>query len=346
MITKIKKFISLPGLVLIIFSFFVHPATATEIKAPDQALITLIDQALLKNPNLASLQQQVKALAFQKEAVQVIKDPVVALEYSNFPWDSWKMGDSPMTGLQLKVMQTLPFPGKNQRRQAVAGQTVQTKKLQLEVLRLELAWQVKQAYWFLTLVRQLETITQNHIQVVEKLLKAVRYNYETGKKGQHEILRLEVQRDKLTEELNEFERRERGLTAAINKTLHREITTEIITPENVLAEKSSETLKTLVARALKYNPKLKQFLSSEKEKRLAADQVYYERHPDITVWGGYRARTKAGMDQGMDFLSIGLSLPLPMDYTNRFKAARASKLAKAAAEKKNIRQRWTGSRPG
>jgi cobalt-zinc-cadmium efflux system outer membrane protein len=51
-----------------------------------------------------------------------------------------------------------------------------------------------------------------------------------------------------------------------------------------------------------------------------ADQTVRERWPDITVWLGYRFRVEAGMDDGTDFMSIGASVPIPINYTKSYES--------------------------
>ena len=119
----------------------------------------LAAEAVRVNPKLSVLERQVEALKHKSKAVQKWMDPVAAVEYSNFPVDTWSLGDSPMTGIQLKVTQSFPFPGKNERREAVALAEAKATKLDREEMAVQLRGAVKNGYLSLTLVRQLKAVT-------------------------------------------------------------------------------------------------------------------------------------------------------------------------------------------
>jgi len=78
----------------------------------------LVRRALAANPELEAIGHRIAGLRHRARAVQRWADPVFAVEYGNFPWDSWSLGDSPMTAVQLRLQQTIPLAGKNERRRA------------------------------------------------------------------------------------------------------------------------------------------------------------------------------------------------------------------------------------
>jgi len=90
---------------------------------------------------------------------------------------------------------------------------------------------VKQAYYRLALARQIKKITEEHVTLIEQLIDAVRIKYEVGRSAQSDLLRLEILRDRLKDSIEDFDRQDRELTAAINATLHRAVATKIITPK-------------------------------------------------------------------------------------------------------------------
>jgi outer membrane protein TolC len=83
--------------------------------------------------------------------------------------------------------------------------------------------------------------------------------------------------------------------------------------------------------AEEHRPALEVIEQRARVSRAAADQVEWERRPDVSVWIGYRFRVAAGMDDGTDFMSIGASIPIPFDYTGSTDGEKAQYLELAAA---------------
>ena len=298
---------------------------------------TLAEVAVNTNPAIKSVEKQIASLRHKAVAAVRWSDPVFAVEYSNLPWNSWALGDSPMSGVQFKVQQKLTLPGKNDRRSETARKEAEVKGWELLEKKNQLKALVKRTYWNLALVRQLRTINERHIILVDQLLAAVRAKYQVGKVGQHDLLSLEVLKKRLEDDLGDFDQKERELLAAINAALHREATTTVTTPDELPVTTTTKPLSALIQLAEKYRPNLKQARASSKWKRLAAEQAKYERWPDITVWAGYRIRTPAGADPGTDFFNVGLAVPLPFDYTGHAKAMQEQHLASAAAADESYR---------
>lgn len=302
-------------------------ALSPPVLARAQTADDLARAAIAANPGIASLQQQVTALVHQVDSSSMLSDPVLSVEYSNFPVDSWSMGDSPMTGVQIKLQQTLPLPGKNSRREAVALSELNTRKLQLEEKKVQLAGLVRQAYWKLTLVRQLKTITEKHIELLNNLVKSVRSRYTVGDSGQQYLLRLQLLQEKLRDELSDFNRDEIRLSSLINSTLHRSNENEIVTPPDVESITPYQSEEELVESARQNRPQLKYWQMLATTRRVSSDLARFEKFPDLTVWLAYRYREEAGPDDGTDQMSLGIAVPLPLDLYGKSAAASQSLMA-------------------
>ncbi len=305
-------------------------AAAEAAVAADPSLV-LAAEAVRSNPGLAALSSRIEGLRRRADASRVWKDPVVSLEYGNVPYDSFSLGDSPMSGVQMKLSQTVPWPGKNRRREAAAVAEADAKEWELAEARLQLSDMVRRTYWRLALTRQLEALTREHVELTDQLVTAVRAKYEAGRAGQHDLLSLEVLKDKLTDDLDDFGREERSLTAAINAALHREVTTPVETPSFTPAGGADGDLSGLVEEAKAVRPLLKLWKARAEMFRLSAERTGYEVNPDVTFWAGWRARERVGSTSGVDFLSFGLAVPLPFDYTDRWESGAAAFLADAKA---------------
>ena len=330
------------GLLFFMSLTVVFPIGANALDSPEH----LAALAVKANPEISMLRHQIEALEEQERAAVVWKDPVLMVEYSNMPWDDPFLGEHAMSGIQLKVQQTFPFPGKNDRRQAVAAAQVDVKRFELEELKSQLGRKVQQFYWKLVLVKRLKRIREKHITVVDRLLEAVKAKYASGRANQQDILKLHVLKEKLADDIYDFTQRRRELTATINSALHRDMNVSIETDEQIPLVQSTATLNQLTERAENERVLLKVWKKKAELERLAAEREGYEKWPDITVWTGYRIRREVGMDRGEDFVSIGMSVPIALDYKRRYEAKKGARLANALASEEKYKSVLDGISSG
>ncbi|MCB9557991.1 MAG: TolC family protein [Deltaproteobacteria bacterium] len=291
--------------------------TSNQAKADIDRAEQLADQAVRANPSLAGIKAKRDALKHRLRRASSWHDPQLAIEYSNMPIDSWRPGDHPMSGLQLKLQQTFLFPGKTAaRRQQAEGQLAEAQ-ISLAEATLQLRVAVKRAYYQLTLVRQLRKVTEQHVKLVEQFVSIVQAKYTVGAKGQQDLLRLTLLLEKLKDDLEDFDRDDLALRAKINAALDREPPLAIETPAQLAALAAPREPRALT-RSLGDRPAVRlhrqRALTHAAMSRRAARAGY----PDLTAWLGYRIRSRAGTDRGTDFISLGIALPLPIFYARRF----------------------------
>ena len=176
---------------------------------------------------------------------------------------------------------------------------------------------MKRAYYRLALTRQLRDVTRENVQLARDFVDVVRGRVETGTAAQHELLRLRVLVGRLEDDLRSFDRDEVSLTAGINATLHRGIDVPVPTPARTAVEEPTEDATTFSQRAEKERPLLRRYSAVHDTYLASARRARREGYPDVTLWAGYRVRTQAGADPGRDFVSFGVSVPLPLSYDRR-----------------------------
>jgi len=187
----------------------------------------------------------------------------------------------------------------------VQRQGLAERKVQLRAM-------VKRAYLKLALVRQLHAVTARHITLLDQLIEAVRVKYEVGKVGQHQLLRLQVLRDRLTDDLGNFKRDDQALAVSINAVLRREASTAIKTPGRLITSAPPADTEALVSQAAAHRPALKRHAARAAASLAMARRAVREGYPDISAWFAYTIRTEAGMDPGTNFVTLGVAVPLPV----------------------------------
>jgi len=307
--------------------------TPTAWAEPADPAEELVRQALEAHPSLDALREQIGALESRSWQASARPEPMVGVEYSNMPVTAPVPGNHPMSGVQLRVQQTLLVPGTVPRRIAAADARVRVGEASYEEARVSLAAAVRRTYWQLALTRQLRTVTGEHLTQVDQLIDAVRGAYEVGKAGQHDLLNLQVLRDRLQDGLADHDRADRELTAALAAAVHDPALAAIETPARTAVPSPPGSLDELVERALAGSPALARLDATAAAERAAAESARREAWPDLTLWAGYRVR--APMDDGDDGTnqaSLGLSVPLPTAADRRWggREAEHEALARAA----------------
>jgi len=294
----------------------------------------LVEAALATHPDLAALSAQVDALEAAAAGAGTWMDPMIGLEVSSLPLWTFRLGDHPMAGVQVKAQQTLPAPGTNAADAEAALARVPVGEQRLEEARDALTRSVELAWWDLALSRQLEAVTQAHLARTEELLQAVMARYEVGAAGQHAVVRLELLRDRLGDDLGNFTARQAALTAALAAATAHSQEPPFETPAEVTPLAVAGTAATWLDLAVESRPELARVAAEARAAEAEAEAARLSARPDVTVWAGYRLRTY-DMDP-RDLVTLGVSMPIPMGSRTRADAREASALAMAQAARSRL----------
>ncbi len=297
-----------------------------------------VERALRDSPTLDALQQRLDAVQHRTAQAGARPEPMLAVEYGNMPVTAPYPGVHAMSGVQLKLQYTFPFPGTVPGRVAAAQRREAVAAASLDEGQVQLAASVRRAFWELTRVRQLRAVTVAHVVLVDQLIETVRAAYEVGRASQGDLLGLQVLRDRLDDETADFDRAERIWLAALGEAVHHDPAADgplvVETPADTAVPTPAADLDELVARAAADHPALRGLAAAAEAERAAADAARREAYPDLTLWGGYRVRAPVGTaDPGTNFVSLGVSLPLPTSAERRWgREADAHEATARAAE--------------
>jgi len=275
-------------------------------------LATLVEIALAENRSLDALDAQIAALESKRARAGVWQAPNLTVAYQNVPVDSFALGRTPMSMLLVRVDQTVPYPGKTAKREAVVREEQQARQWALEERRNQLRALTREIYYKLALARHLGKLTADHMSLVDQFIDVVRVKYEVGRAAQFELLRLEVLRERLRDERDEYHQQAAELTAVLNVTLHRDVLSPIETPDRLVLNAPSSTLEELRQAASTQRPLLKQFESTARMHDAAADLARAEVMPDPKLFAsyGFREALPTG-EQGEDLVTLGIGFKLP-----------------------------------
>jgi outer membrane protein, heavy metal efflux system len=300
--------------------------------AASAELENLVTQALAAHPSVEAAQLRVDALEHRAVRALAWPEPVLGLEYGAMPLTAPYPGVHPMSGVQLRLQQSFPAPGTVGQRGAAAEARIPVAEASLAGVQVELAAAVRRTWWQLALTRKLRSVTVEHVALVEQLLDTVRASYEVGRAGQHDLLGLQVLAGRLTDDLGEFDRRERELLASLTAALAQDGELTINSPADLRGLSPLPDVAALVPVASSDNPSLRGLAAAADAERAAAATARREAWPDLTLWVGYRLRAAVdGVDEGVDQVSVGVSVPLPTATKKRWRRAEEEHEALARA---------------
>ncbi len=315
---------------------FAIPATA-EPAATTVPLLALADEAIARNPNVEAMRYRTRELRELAQISNTWPDPRLSVEYSNAPVDTLSVSDHPMGGVQFKLQQRLPEWGWTRAAKQVAEHRVERSQYARAEAEVQLRRSVEALYWKLTLSRMLEGVTQEHLARTLELIRAVRVRYEVGKAGQNALLRLGVLRDRLADDLGDFERTERELAAGLARSLARPAESRFETPTRVDAVSPEGDARVWIESAREHRPLLAAIREEIEQQSELASLSRIRMRPEVDVWVQYRVRTvETVIDDGTDFMSAGVSVPIPWGSRKRGLGGEAAGLAAGAGARARL----------
>ena len=180
-------------------AFLVLPLSAQE-KAEAQPLTLedCVSTAIQYNPLiLSSLQQHQASLARVSQAR--------AFDQPSLNWDSDlqdRLFDFKNAGeWYFGISQAFEFPGKKHIKGKIAGKESEEILQEIDLLKLDITFQVKQAFFRLLLAQEKLTYVQQDLDLSQDFLNKAQVKFEAGDVAQVEVLRARVEVSKAQNEL-------------------------------------------------------------------------------------------------------------------------------------------------
>jgi len=287
---------------------------ATEPLVRAEPLDDLIAEALQNNPDLQAAEWRWKMNEHKVVPAQTLDDPRLSVSLSNYPVDSLASDETPMTGNEVQLSQTLPFPGKLAARGNLAEQQALWYRWAYEDSKVQLTRQVKDTWYLLEYLDQAITITERNLGLLDDFIRLTETRYSVGTGLQQDVLKAQVERSKIMDRLYTLKQERVSQSTRLNALLNRPIAAPVAGAEGLEPVALSQTVQDLQDLAVNQRPLLRAYQAlidrSEAQKKIA-DLDYY---PDFNVWAGYRMRDEVMGDPvaGTDFVSAGVSINLPI----------------------------------
>ena len=253
------------------------PAQAEE-APPAISLPELLRELRSANPDLLAAKKQAEAMQARIPQVRGLPAPRIGVEFEEIPRGTFKVNQATVI---YSLLQSIPFPGKLSLRQKVAIAQAQRTAAVFKKAELDLATELKTAYYDLFLTdREIEIQREQKIWL-DQTLESARARYGTGGASQGELLRAQSEALEAANQAGVLAHRRRALEAHLNHLLNRPADEPVGSPGEIPLEAVPLDPPALTAKALENQPELLVFQYSAE--RAEADWKLAKREllPDL-----------------------------------------------------------------
>jgi len=276
---------------------------------PESEVLTLdqcITIAIQQNPLvLSSLQQYQASLARINQAK--------AFPQPSIDWDSDlqpKLFDFKGTGeWYFGISQSVEFPGKRYLRGKIATKEADAFLQEIELLKLDIVFQVKQAFYRLLLSQEKLRHTQQNLELAQDYLKKAELKFDAGDVAKVEALRARVEASKAANDVRSANNDVRLAKAMLNFLLARKKYAPLEIKGDLKRAPISLNMEELLEKALSFRPEFKGINLVLEREKLTKKQAYMSYLPDFEL--GVSKHRVIGEGSWWDFT---LSFPIPLFF--------------------------------
>lgn len=312
------KKITFPGLMTV---FFLLAMLSHSIQAqPSDSILVLdelIQKVLTQNPELQSSFEGWKADETRISQEEALPDPMLGLNLMNLPVNSFAFDQEAMTGKQISLMQSFPFPGKLDLKGKIAQSQSEMTLQQHRELQNQLIKKTKQAYYDLYYVDQaINTVTRNQ-ELLEEFVEIAETRYSVGNGLQQDVLRAQVALSKMIDKELKLQQERESIQARLNTLINEPADAPLGKATAPEIKTKDIQLDSLVQLANRENPLLAAWKTVVERSDQQVDLALRDRYPDFSVGLAYTQRNKLqnGM-KGYDFVSAMFNIRIPL-YHNK-----------------------------
>ncbi len=297
-----RKFLVL----FIIVTFFLFSLWGQTSKKNELTLDQCIAIALQQNPLiLSSLQQHQASLARISQA-KALPQPSIGYD-SDLQPKFFNFKDSGES--YFGVSQSIEFPGKRHLRGKIASKESNEIMAEIDLLKLDIVFRVKQAFYGLLLAQEKLKYAQQDLELAQDFLKNAELKFDAGDVAKVEALRARVESAKAANEVRSSTNEVRLAKAMLNFLLARKKYTPLEIKGELKRPSISLNFEELIKRALSFRPEIKRMGYSLEKETLKKKQGYLSYLPDFDL-GVSRHRLEG---EGT-YWDVTLSFPIPLFF--------------------------------
>jgi cobalt-zinc-cadmium efflux system outer membrane protein len=295
------------------------------------SLTALIAEARQNNPAINAAERAVDTSRYGPAQAAALPDTEVMLQHftvgSPRPFAGYSNSDFAYIG--FGASQELPYPGKRALRTKVAQHDIAISGAEKNTVAWDVVTRLKLAYFQLAASQEVISVIERNQQTAQQIEQAAAARYRVGEGTQEDVLRAQLQRTKLLNELSMQRRESAQAQFALKALLNR-------APESpdVIAEPLSlrhmTAAETLITTLREKNPDLQVSAEKISQSRTAVDLANREKRPNFGVQYMWQHTASNFRDYYMATFSINLP---NRSRVRAMEGESQAKLAQAQSEK-------------
>ncbi|WP_231741956.1 TolC family protein [Stieleria varia] len=321
-----------------------------DVESPDApvTLDDLIATAMASHPSIAAARQQVAAASHRIPQATALEDPIVGNTF-------WPIHDQALQtaggriGHQFSLSQKVPWPEKLDARGQVACREVQVARAEVARKESEIVEAVRLAYYELWLATELVRIVDDNTELVEDLITVAQARYTTGG-SQQDVLRAELEGDRLAEQLITLRRQREQARADLGALVRMPVNDTVSTTDDLNVDEVVPQIELLIAQAEHCNPTLQGLAAEIARDRAKESLACLQQYPDFQLGLGYSIVSDdhdviSPVANGHDNInfSLGVTLPIWRDKINAGISEAAHNRSSTALRREAERDRLRGT---
>jgi len=281
------------------------------------------------------------ALAMKERSVAdgQLPDPKFRFGLMNFPTDTFNRDQEPMTQIQLGMQQMIPrgdslnIKTRRSLSQASSNEYRALDRQRLIQKQVRLKW-LELFYW-----NRAQEVVEKNRGLFEQLVEVSQYHYASGRRNQQDVLRAQLELSKLDDRILEIKTRQEKIRAELGVLIGLG-PVSIHLPEELPSLELSVSLEQLSG-ALPQHPKVlvaKAQVAAGKQGVELAREAYKPGWMLGVTYGVRDGQNPNGSDRP-DFLSVGVTVDIPLFREKRQDRRLAASQLRLGAHKLNMDQK-------
>jgi outer membrane protein TolC len=305
------------------------------------SLSDLLTYAALNNPGLKAAFNNWKAVLENVTISKSLPDPKFTFAYFIKEVET-RVGPQRS---KIGIMQMLPWFGKLKLKGNAVLKAADSEKQKYEQAKLNLFYQVKNNYFKYYYINQNISILKANIKLLKYLESTVKTKYRSGIAPYADLIKIQIEKDKLLDQLRSAEELIEPITSKLNAVLNRQLAAPLPVPQYPRLSDRKFSKNQLREWLKENNPELKSIDFLTEKSRIYLKLAKKNYFPDFSLGLDYILTDEAGMEgipeSGKDPIVAMAQISLPIWFSknkasvNRAKASLNSALNKRK-EKENM----------
>ncbi len=274
------------------------------------SLTELLDEAAHNNPDIAAAMRGWRAAAQVPSQVSTMPDPQVTVQQvavgSPRPFAGYSNSDFSYIG--FGISQDLPYPGKLSLRAEAADRDAALSREKYEAARRSVFEQVKAGYFQLSYIQKTLAVLERDQTVLDQIEKIAEAHYRLGQGNQQDVLRAQLQKTKILNELAHHHELMGSLQAQMSRLLNRAPGAADVEAEDLTETPLTWTSEELLAKVRTENPDVTGGQEMVRKQSLQVEIARKDRYPDFNVQ--YQWEHTAGQFRDYYMLTFSARLPI------------------------------------